>query len=84
MTLKLLFTACLLDAQDQEDNVENKPASLLVVPLSKARKGFPHLGVVDRWPPTPKRARGAILSFMETIPTYFQSGRQFFLQSDKH
>ena len=36
--------------------MENKPASLLVVPLEKALSGIPHLGVVDRWPATPKRA----------------------------
>ena len=38
MTLKLVFTASLLDAQD---SVENKPASLLVVPLGKALSGIP-------------------------------------------
>ena len=36
MTLKLVFTAALLDAQHLRDCVENKPASLLVVPLGKA------------------------------------------------
>ena len=35
MTLKLVSTASLLDAQHQRDSVENKPASLLV-PLGKA------------------------------------------------
>ena len=35
MTLKLVFTASLLDAQHQKDSVENKPASLLIVPLGK-------------------------------------------------
>ena len=60
MTLKLVFTASLLDAQQQRDSVENKPASLLVVPLGKALSGFPHLGVVDRWLATPKRARIAL------------------------
>ena len=57
MTLKLVFTASLLDAQHSRKSVENKPASLLVVPLGKALGGIPHLGVVDRWPATPKRAR---------------------------
>ena len=57
MTLKLVFTASLLDAQQQWDSVENKPASLLVVPLGKTLSGFPYLDVVDRWPATPKRAR---------------------------
>ena len=57
MALKLVFTASLLDAQQYRDSVENKPASLLVVPLGKALSGIPHLGVVDRWLATPKRAR---------------------------
>ena len=30
MTLKLIFSASLLDAQHQRDSVQNKPASLLV------------------------------------------------------
>ena len=30
--------------------MENKPASLLVVSLSKARNGRLHLYVADRWP----------------------------------
>ena len=57
MTLKLVFAASLLDVQHLRDSVENKPASLLVVPLGKALNGIPHLSVVDRWPATPKRAR---------------------------
>ena len=36
MTLKLVFTASLLDVQHYGDSVEEKPASLLVVPLGKA------------------------------------------------
>ena len=36
MTLKLVFTASLLDAQHQRDSVENKLASRLVAPLGKA------------------------------------------------
>ena len=59
MTFKLIFTASLLDAQHLRDSVENKPASLLVVPLGKALSGIPHLGVVDRWVATLKRARTA-------------------------
>ena len=57
LTLKLVFIAFLLDAQHKRDSVENKPASLLVL-FGKALKlnGIPHLGVVDRWPATPKRA----------------------------
>ena len=35
MTIKLVFTASLLDAQHKRENVENKPASSLV-PSQKA------------------------------------------------
>ena len=59
MTLKLIFTASLLDAQHSRDNVENKPASLLV-PLERHLVGLPHLGVIDRWLATPKQARIAL------------------------
>ena len=41
MTLKLIFTAFLLDAQHCRDSVENKPASIFVVPLGKAFSGIP-------------------------------------------
>ena len=41
MTLTLVFTTSLLDAQHQRDSVENKPASLLVVPLGRALSGIP-------------------------------------------
>ena len=41
MTLKLIFTPSLLDAQDQRDRVKNKPASLLVMPSGKALGGIP-------------------------------------------
>ena len=41
MTLKLVLAASLLDAQRYRDSVENKPASLLVVPLGKALNGIP-------------------------------------------
>ena len=41
MTLKLVFTASLLDAQHKRDSLENKPASLLAVPLEKALSGIP-------------------------------------------
>ena len=42
--------------------MEDKPASLLVESLGKALSGIPHLGVVDRWLATPKRARVALRS----------------------
>ena len=35
MTVKLVFTAYLLDVQHQRDSEENKLASLFVVPLGK-------------------------------------------------
>ena len=41
MTLKLIFTASPLDTQYKRDSVENKSASLLVVPLGKALSGIP-------------------------------------------
>ena len=46
-------------------SVENKPASLLVVPLVKRRSArLSHLNVVDRWPATRKQARySALIAF---------------------
>ena len=41
MTIKLVFTASLLDVQHLRNSVGNKPASLLVVPLGKALNGIP-------------------------------------------
>ena len=41
MTLKSAFTASLLDAQHLKDSVENKPASLLVVPFGKTLSEIP-------------------------------------------
>ena len=41
MTLKLVFTASLPDAQHLRDSVENKPVSLLVVSLGEALSGIP-------------------------------------------
>ena len=40
MTLKLVFTAFLFDVQHYRDSVENKPASLVVVPLGSALSGI--------------------------------------------
>ena len=56
MTLKLVFTASLLDTQHQRDSVKNKPARLLVVPLGKGLSGIPHRGELDRWPATAQMA----------------------------
>ena len=41
ITLKLVFTASLLDPQHLRDTVENKLASSPVVPLGKALSGIP-------------------------------------------
>ena len=41
MTLKLVFTASLLDVQHQRDSVGNKLVSLFVVPLERALSGIP-------------------------------------------
>ena len=56
MTIKLVFTAFLLDAQHYRNNVANKSASLLVVSLGKALNGInglrPQLGprfVIKIW-----------------------------------
>ena len=52
MTLILVFTASLLDAQHHRDSVENKLASRWEKHLAE----FPHLRVVGGWPTTPKPA----------------------------
>ena len=50
--------------------MENKSAILLVVFLGKTLGEVLHLGVVDRWPATPKRARYsaliALIAFLVT------------------
>ena len=51
-----IHTASLLDAPHKSDSVENRPASLLVVPLGKALGEIPHLGVVDGRLATSKQA----------------------------
>ena len=64
MTSKFAFTAFKLDAQRYRDNVENKPASLLVVPLGKALGTISPSQSGDKWPATPKRARySALIAF---------------------
>ena len=54
MTLRLTFTAFLLNTQHQRDSVENKPVSSLATSLGKALGEIPNLGVVDRWLATAK------------------------------
>ena len=55
MTLKLVFTASLLDAQHYRNNAENKPASLLVVPQGKIHRGIPPILEWKTDVVTPKR-----------------------------
>ena len=57
MTLKLVFTASLYTLSIQRDSEENKPASLLVVPLGKALSGIPSSWCGRQMAGTPKRAR---------------------------
>ena len=52
----MAFTASLLGARHLGNVVENKPASLLVVSLSKALNGTPHLYVVAGGPDTSEMA----------------------------
>ena len=40
-TLKMIFIASLLSVQHKRDSVENKPASLLDVSISKTLNGMP-------------------------------------------
>ena len=58
VTLKLVFTASLLDALSIEATVWRTSRQVyLLCRWERHLAGFPHLGVVDRWPATPKRAR---------------------------
>ena len=57
MTLKLVFTASLLDDQHLRDSVEKAGKFTCCAVGKRHFTGFPHLSVVDRWPATPKRAR---------------------------
>ena len=64
MTLRLVLVASLLDAQHYWDSAENKPPILLVASLQRHLAGLSHLGVVDKWPATSKRARySALIAF---------------------
>ena len=47
-----------------QSEAKNKPASLLAVRWERHLTEFPHLGVVDRWPATSKRAHySALIAF---------------------
>ena len=47
MTLKLVFTASLLDAQHYKDNVENQPAQVYLCSWERHLTGFIHLGAIQ-------------------------------------
>ena len=63
MTLKLVFTASLLDVQHLRDSVK-KAGKFSLCRREKHLTEFLHLSVVDRWPATPKRARTALRRFL--------------------
>ena len=57
MTLKLVFTASLLDLSINGTEWRTSRQVYLLCRWDRHLAGFPHLGEVDRWPATPKRAR---------------------------
>ena len=57
MTLKLLFTDACLTLSIEGTVWKTSPQVYLLCRWERHLVGFPHLGVVDRWPATPKRAR---------------------------
>ena len=59
MTLKLIFTASLLDAPHYGTVWRTSRQVYLLCRRERHLAGFPHLGVVNQWPATPKRARVA-------------------------
>ena len=65
MNLKLLLTASLPDAHNLSKLLWR--ASRLLYLMRRWERhlaGFPHLGVVERWPVTPNRARySALIAF---------------------
>ena len=64
MTLKLVFTASLLDVQHLRDSVE-KAGEFTCCAVGKMHyMEILHLSVVDSWPATPKRARTALRRFL--------------------
>ena len=66
MTLKLVFTASLLDVQllILKDSVEKARKFTSCAVGKKHLAGFPHLSMVDRWPATPKQACTALRRFL--------------------
>ena len=61
MTVKLLFTAILPDAQRQRDCVKTSRQVYLLCRWERHVAGFPHLGVIARWPATSKRVHYSAL-----------------------
>ena len=57
MTLKLVFTASLLDVQHFKGQCGESRQVYLLLRWERQLTEFPHLSVVDRWPATPERAR---------------------------
>ena len=72
MTVKLAFTASLLDAQHYRGSVKNNRQVHLLCRWEKHLAGIIHLGVVDRWLETPKRASIAHCSFSRDRRTNMQ------------
>ena len=64
MTLKLVFTASLLDVQHLRGCVEKAGKFTCCAVGKGTSRNSPHLSVVDRWPTTPKRARTALRRFL--------------------
>ena len=60
MTLKLVFTASLLDVQATLMGQCGEQAGSYLYRWERHLAGFPHLGAVNRLPATPKRARIAL------------------------
>ena len=64
MTLKLVFTAPCLTLSIEGTVWSTSRQVYLLCRWKKHLAGFPHLGVVDRWLATPKRARyNALIAF---------------------
>ena len=64
MTLKLVFTSSLLDAQHESTVWRTSRHVYLLGRWERHLAGFPHFGVVDRWPAASKWVRySALIAF---------------------
>ena len=61
VTVKLVFTAFLLDAHHKRTVWRTCPQVDLLCRRERHLSGFPHLRVVDRWPTTSKQAGYCVL-----------------------